>query len=217
MFVALTGIGVYTVVSRLGWSRNHIVRAVVMLVAIGVAGWNLRSYFVDYAAMPRWNQGPFFASQRWYGPLVRAHVGPETKIIFARDIEDPWTLKLHLSDIVDIHHDSPAFYWARSELDEHLVNEIEGFCNDNEGDPVIFVFRIETPNEIVETVMQKCNMTDIVGLPCEEGIVRFAERRVILAKRAGASGDPGVEQEPPTRNGHDDQATHAEEEDDSSG
>lgn len=152
-----------------------------LLLVVGVAVCNLWSYFIDYATMPKWKQGPFFASQRWYGPMVREHVGLETKIIFASDIEDFWTMTLYLTDIFDVRLHNPALLFLPSHFDEGVVEQIEGFCA--ESAPMVFVFRIETPAEIVANVREQCDLTEVVPLPVADGIVKKPRRRMILTKR----------------------------------
>jgi hypothetical protein len=181
LVVALTGIGAYEAIRRLGEERNRRIRTLVLLLAVGVAACNLWSYFVAYASMPKWKQGPFFASQRWYGPMLRDHVGPETKIIFASDIEDIWTMTLYLTDILDVRLHNPAFLYLPSHFDEGVVEQIEGFCADSA--PMVFLFRVETPSEIHAGVIERCRMTEVVPLPVADGIVKKVQRRIIMAKR----------------------------------
>jgi hypothetical protein len=180
--VALTGIGAYEATRRLGQEGNRKVLVPVLLLALGVAACNLWSYFVGYASMPKWKQGPFFASQRWYGPLLREHIRPETKLIFAYEIEDSWTMTIYLTDIIDVHYYSPAVLRSPSDLDEAFLEELEDFCSVDA--PVVFLFRIETPDDVVREVRHRCGLTKIVPLPCPEGIVKKVERRLIMATRA---------------------------------
>jgi hypothetical protein len=189
LVVALTGIGAYEAIRRLGEERNRSIRVLVSLLAIGVVTCNLWSYFVDYASMPKWKQGPFFSSQRWHGPMVREHIRPESKIIFANDVEDIWTMTLYLTDILDVRLHNPAFLFLPSHFDEGVVEKIESFCSENT--PIVFLFRIETPTEIVESVRERCDMTEIVPLHCPDGIVKDVRRRLIMAKRVqGRDGEP---------------------------
>jgi len=182
LVVALTGIGAYEATRRLGHERNRTLRAFVLLVAIGVALYGLWSYFVHYASMPKWKQGPFFASQRWYGPMLREHVGPDTRIIFAYEIEDFWTMTLYLTDILDVRLGNRAFLRLPRFYEELPLDEMESFCTADV--PVVFLFRVETAAEIVDSVVELCNVTEIVPLPCcPDGLVKEVQRRVIIAKR----------------------------------
>jgi len=181
LVVAVTGIGAYGAIRRLGHERNRKIRALVFLLAAGVAACNLWSYFVNYASMPKWKQGPFFASQRWCGPMVREHVDPDTKIIFAYDVEDIWTITLHLTDILDLRLDNPAFLRLHPSISDLRVDEVEHFCATEA--PVLFLYRIRTPSEIVGQVMQGCGMTEVVSFPWQEGLVKKPDRRLIMAKR----------------------------------
>jgi hypothetical protein len=187
LVVALTGIGAYQAVRRLGEARNRRICTLVLPLVVGVAACNLWSYFVDYAAMPKWKQGPFFASQRWLGPVFRDHVGPDTRIIFAHEIEDFWTMTLYLTDILDVRLHNPAFLLLPRNLEENVVEEIENFCSTEA--PTLFVFRIETPSETVDTVRRRCGLTEIVPCPCPDDIVKKTRRRLVMAKTAeGRSG-----------------------------
>jgi hypothetical protein len=176
---------------------------------VGVAVCNLWSYFVGYASTPKWKQGPFFASQRWYGPMVREHMSPDTRIIFAFDVEDFWTMTIHLIDIIDVRIYNPAVLRSPSDLDEAFLEELEGFCSVDA--PVVYLFRIETSSEVVEEVRHRCGLTKIVPLPCPEGIVKRVERRLIMAKRAGGGGgEPDAEQEPIEPDTEDERVSRAE-------
>jgi 4-amino-4-deoxy-L-arabinose transferase-like glycosyltransferase len=209
LVVALTGIGAYEAIRRLGWARNRRVRALVLLLAVGVAVCNLWSYFVGYASTPKWKQGPFWASQRWYGPLVRDHIRPETKIVFADDIEDLWTMTIHLIDIIDARIYSPAVLRSPSDLDEAFLEELEDFCSVDA--PVVFLFRIETSSEVIEEVRHRCGLKKIVPLPCPEGIVKYVERRLIMAKRAGGGGgEPDAAQDLVSSDEHEERMSEEE-------
>jgi len=189
LVVALTGIGAYEAIRRLGEERNRRIRALVFLLTVGVVACNLWSYFVDYASMPKWKQGPFFASQRWCGPIVREHVDPDTKIIFAYNVEDFWTITLYLTDILDVRLDNPAFLRLPRSISDLRLDEVENFCTADV--PIIFLFRIETPSEIVDYVMQGCGMTEMVPLPRQEGLFKRPDRRLMMAKRVrGREGEP---------------------------
>jgi 4-amino-4-deoxy-L-arabinose transferase-like glycosyltransferase len=189
LVVAVTGIGAYEAIRRLGEEQNRRIRALVLLVAVGVAVSNLWSYFVDYASMPKWKQGPFFASQRWCGPIVREHVDPDTKIIFAYDVEDIWTITLYLTDILDLRLDNPAFLRLPPSISDLRVDEVEEFCAVDV--PIIFLFRIKTPSEIVEHVTQACELNEAVSFPWQEGLFKRPDQRLVVAKRVRSrNGEP---------------------------
>jgi hypothetical protein len=181
LVVAVSGIGAYEAIRRLGEDGNRRVRALVLSLAVGVAVCNLWSYFVGSASMPKWKQGQFFASQRWYGPMVRDHAGPDTKMVFASDIEDVWTMTLYLTDILDVRLHKRAFLSLPSHVDEGVAERIESFCS--ESAPMVFLFRIETSTKIVEKLMQRCDMAEVVPLPVADGIVKKVRRRIIMAER----------------------------------
>jgi hypothetical protein len=92
-------------------------------------------------------------------------------------------MTLYLTDILDVRLHNPAYLTLPSYFDEGVVERIEDFCS--ESAPVVFLFRIETPTEIVDNVMDRCGMTEVVPLPVADGIVKKVQRRMILAKRAG--------------------------------
>jgi hypothetical protein len=183
LVVAVTGIAAYEAIRRLGHERNRKICTFVLLLVVGVAACNLWSYFVDYASMPKWQQGPFFASQRWCGPMVREHVGPDTKIIFAYDVEDVWTITLYLKDILEVRLDNPAFLRLPPSISDLRVDEVEDFCATEA--PVLFLYRLRTPSEIVGHVMHGCGMTEVVPFPWQEGLVKKPDRRLMMAKRTG--------------------------------
>lgn len=198
LVVVVTGIGAYEAIRRLGEERNRGIRTLVLVLATGVVACNLWFYFVRYAALPKWKQGPFFATQRWYGPMVRNHIEPESRIIFAYEIEDSWTMTIYLTDIVDVHLRNPAFLRLPRDLEDVLLEEVETFCAADV--PVVFLFRVETPADIVDAVMDRCALDETVLLPCPEDLVKKIGRKILMAERSGGyTADAVGEQKGPDR------------------
>jgi hypothetical protein len=181
--VTLSGIGLYEVVRKFGWELNRRVRAGTLLLAVGLAVWNMVSYFVVYAAQPKWEQGPFSAAHRWIGPQVRELVDPATKVIFAEGASDYWLVQLYLTDILDVHEKSASFFYMPDNIDDAHLADVESFCaGDN---PVLFVFRGFTPEKVVEGVVRRCDLDEVVPLDRPGDIYPRPARRFILMRRSG--------------------------------
>jgi len=183
LVVALSGIGLYEIVRRLGLEGNERVRAAGLLLAISLAVWNMVSYFVVYAAQPKWEQGPFSAAHRWIGPQVRGLVDPSTRIIFTEGASDYWMVQLYITDLLDVSEESPSFFYVPDQFDDTEMEEVSSFCVGD--DPVLFIFRGFTPGVLVEEVIQRCHLDEVVPLDRPGDIYPGPERRFVLMQRSG--------------------------------
>jgi hypothetical protein len=179
--VVLTGIGAYEAVRRLGWDRSRVVMTTALLVAVGVVWWNLWSYFGTYASRPKWDQGPFSAAHRWVGTVLREEIDADSKVLFADEVGDPWSIELHLVDIVEISERHPAVMRMFAEYDERSSRQIESFCRTP--DRIFFLHTIDTPPAIVELVTRACDTTFMVPIEWSDSIVEDDFQKIIVATR----------------------------------
>jgi hypothetical protein len=179
--VVLTGIGLYEVARRLGWADNRSMRIAALVLAIGVASWNLWCYFGAYASRPKWDQGPFSAAHRWVGTALRDVMGEESKILMANEVDDPWMLELYLIGIVEINRKHPAVMRMRTDYDDISSRQIESFCRTPR--PIYFLSTIDTPEHIGGLVRRACDTTRLLPIEWSADIVAGDDMTIVVATR----------------------------------
>jgi hypothetical protein len=179
--VALTGIGAYEATRRVGWDRNGLVRGAVLLLAIGVASSNVWFYFGAYASRPKWDQGPFSAAHRWVGAILRDEIDADSKMLFADEVGDPWSIELYLVGIVVVSEQHPAVMRMYTEYDDRSSRQIESFCRTP--DPIYFLSTIDTPQHVSDLVRRACDTTRRVPIEWPADIVPGDDMEIIVATR----------------------------------
>ena len=112
---------------------------------------------------------------------MREHVRPETKIVLAGLIEDPWMLQVHLADLLDVSATSDAFYHLGDEPRAVDWYALDRFCDG--GRPVVFLYRANVPTAAIRTVIEQCGVTESVDIDWPKGVIRSPEWEFRLLKQ----------------------------------